>query len=107
MTLDDLIQLTESEFENKVKPVVESEIPLMQFLRAYRRMKRVELKPWSGQIKHDLIFGDLRRSLQASGIRIRPYVDPDSSYEEDIRAYLSAVEDTVSDILQELLREDA
>lgn len=59
--------------------------------------KRIIVSTASWEIKYDLIFSEAISKRVSQLIRLE-YYDPDTSYEEDVRAYVDALENKVAEL---------
>lgn len=56
----------------------------------------------SWETKYEIIFNDISNAVEEADSRIE-YYDPDSSYEDDVRAFVSALSDRANEY-RELLK---
>ena len=68
------------------------------FLRLADEAVAVQDSDVSWETKYDLLFSsEISGAISKTGVEIS-YVDPDGSYEEDVRAFIDAVEKKATDL---------
>jgi len=80
---------------------MQHEVFIQTARRARSLLRRTEERNLSWSTLYDCIFSqDISGKIQGTGIRV-DYCDPDTSYEEDVRAFVKAI-NAKADELEEL-----
>ncbi len=73
------------------------EMSLEAVTNTYLEIKKIEVSSLDWSTKYDMIF-KLSKSMRLAGVD-PDYYDPDSSYEEDVRAYTNALDEIFKDAI--------